>query len=925
MQSQNIEQFLTGAGKLAETHLTQEEAPTVAVMGPYNSGKSTLINQLLEQNLSPVDIIPATPVPVRFSYGKRFLARVYFTDRQLHTLTVDELAGFLTRKAPHGSEITRVEVRHKHPLLKKMHIIDTPGIDALQEPSSLTGRLPALDHIVYLMQQRGLNETDRQHIQKLLTNNRPEAISFWINCNLGPYDGTSLEESRRFLRQICGGEVTVHLINTLDHGDISKFRLFIENRAAVLMLQSISVKLKELDRKIPDIIDRSMRENNDANFLVQFWPAAEHARQILHSQNIIKTLPPVTQQIESLLKKPARPAVEPESSPVVYSSTGPRHDPVVIREKILALLEQAIADPTLASYPESIRQLESLHGRLKKENYLVTAAGGFSSGKSTFFNALIGEAILPAENRPTTSAITLLKHGRHKKATINYSRQVVIPTHRLEGGQAILCRHELAAMEHWLTNPKLLGEIYALEKSKNGRLAKVTAEELLDEIELLKKSFARVKREFSGHRRPWKSLFKKISKQKFLASQLADYFIIHFKDAASQVLALDTPDGQTALAEILGSHLALRVADIVVEHPAEPLRLATYVDTPGLDSVYHHHREITSRYLPLSDCFIFFLNGKHILTQPDMGVWEMIRRAMQDKQQSDRKMFIVVNFVDTLTGHDRDKVSDYLRENLVTSGGAAPGNIHFISALDSLTGRDKTNFFRLIQQLKERIWELRCTDNYREFLLVFRNALPGTVLQNTNQSDSDTDQQLAALRQEVQTLQLEIKQKTAHWRGEIASFGTKEDFRGFLEGQKSIRKGFLGLSRKSVPVPSYQDMSTSINSSLTGFLARWSGYTDGLTFTGLDTTGLKKSIMELLNKKFNFNQARKVLNQHVTVEEQRIYSAIKKMEHQIESQLKLKAPTPGQPGVSPAALMAAHRYITEINKLENDIFGNIRR
>lgn len=925
MQSQNIERFLTGAGELAETHLTPEEVPTVAVMGPYNSGKSTLVNQLLEQNLSPVDIIPATPVPVKFSYGKRFLARVYFTGRQLHTLTSDELAGFLTRKAPHGSEITRVEVRHKHQLLKKMHIIDTPGIDALQEHSPLNGRLPALDHIVYLMHQRGLNETDRQHIQKLLSNNRPGDISFWINCNLGPFDGTSLEESRRVLRQICGGEVTVHLINTLDHGDISKFRQFIENRAAVLMLQKINGKLKELDRKIPDIINRSMRENNDTYFLVQFWPAAEHARQILHSQNIIKTLPPVTQQIESLLEKHVCPAVDPGGTPVVYSSTGPRHDPVAIREKILTLLEQAIADPTLAPYSESIRQLESLHGRLKKENYLVTAAGGFSSGKSTFFNALMGEAILPAENRPTTSAITLLKHGHQKKATINYSRQVVIPTHRLEGDQATLCRHELAALEHWLTNPKLLREIYALEKSKNGRLAKVTAEELLAEIELLKKSFARVKREFPGRRRPWKSLFKKISRQKFLASQLADYFIIHFKDEASRVLALDTPDGQTALAEILGSHLALRVADIVIEHPAEPLRLATFVDTPGLDSVYHHHRKITSRYLPLSDCFLFFLNGKHILTQPDMSVWEMIRRAMQEKRQSDRKTFIVVNFVDTLTGRERDKVSKYLQENLVTSDKAALGSIHFISALDSLTGRDKTNFFRLIQQLKERIWELRCTDNYREFLLAFRNALPGTVLQNTNQYGSDTNRQLAALQKEVQTLQLEIKQKTAHWRGKIASFSSKEDFRGFLEGQKSIRKGFLGLSRKSVPVPSCQDMSKSLNSSLTGFLARWSPYTGGLTLAGIDTTGLKHSTMVLLNKKFNLNRARKVLYRYITAEEKRIYSAIKRIEHQIESQLKLQAPKPGHPGVSPAALMAAHRYITEINKLENDIFGNIRR
>lgn len=677
MQNQSIEHFFSGVDKLTQTYLTQEEVPNVVIMGPYNSGKSTLINNLLGHHLSPVNIIPTTPAPVRFSYGERFLARVYFTDRQMHVLTAGELTGLLTRKEPPGGGITNVEVQYKHELLKKLHIIDTPGIDALHEPSSLLSRLPKCEYIVYLLQQRGLNEADRRYIEKLVRSNKPLNISFWINCNLGVYDGTSLKESRQFLRQICATEVPVYLINTMDNQDIIKIQLFIENQAAIFKLRRITDKLRKLDLQIPGIITDSMRANDDAKFMVQFWAAIEQARLIIQGQNMLKTLTPVSQQIASLMEKTDRPAVDPGGVSIVYKTTGPKRDIVLIREKILSLVEQAINDPSLKPYTDSIRQLESLHGQLKKENYLVTAAGGFSSGKSTFFNALMGEAILPAQNSPTTFTITRLKHGVHKKAIINYARQVVIPTHQMENQQAILCRYELATLEHWISDSKLVEHVYAMEKSKNGRLTKITATELLQQIELLKKSFARVKRDFSSKRRPWKSLFKKVPAQMFLSSELADYFVIHFKDTVRQELNLDTPGDRTTLAKIAGSHLALRVSDIVIEHPAESLRLATFVDTPGLDSVYHHHREITTRYLPLSDCFLFFLNGKHILTQPDMGIVKLIHRAMQKERQPSHKLFIIVNFADTLTVQERNNVYSYLQENLVkpSRGIVDPGNI----------------------------------------------------------------------------------------------------------------------------------------------------------------------------------------------------------------------------------------------------------
>jgi len=923
MRNQSLEYFFSQVDELTQTHLTPEEVPTLVVMGTYNSGKSTLINSLLGQRLSPADIVPTTPAPVRFSYGERFLARVHYPDRQMHILTTDELARLLTRKARSGREITHVEVRYKHELLKKMHIIDTPGLDALHEPASLLSRFPAADLIIYLLHQRGLNEADRQQIQQLVSSYNPGNISFWINCNLGDHDGTALEESRQSLRQICGSEVTVHLTNTMHSEDVDKFQLFIENQAALGKLQKINEKLSKLDLQLPDLINEAMRENDDAQFIVQLWPAVKQAGLIINGKDALNALPPVTQQITSLLEKPASSSGDSGGVSVVYKTAVPQRDPAAVRGKIMALVEQSLTDLALQPYTESSKQLESLHSRLNKETYLITAAGGFSSGKSTFFNALMGETILPAQNRPTTFAITLLKYGKQKKATINYTQQVTIPTHYLEGQQASICRHELAALERWAADPELAGQIHTIEKSKNGRLTKITLAELLQQIELIKISFAKVKRDLPNKKkRPWKSLFKKISAQNFLASDLPDYFNVFFKSAAKQSIALDSPAGLAALEKIAASHLALRVSDIVIEHPADLLRLATFVDTPGLDSVYHHHREITSRYLPSSDSFLFFLNGKHILTQPDMGIWSMLSQAVQDKQQASHKLFILVNFADTLTSQEREKVNNYLQENLIkpAQGAVAPSNIYFISALEALNGRDKANFTRLMGHLKERIWELRCADHYREYLQLFKQALPRAVQSGAKPQPTSADQQLALLKSETEELLASIKERMVYWRAQISSFTNQEDFYGLRDGQKSIKKGFLGLSRKTVTVPSCQDIAGSVNSLLKDFHRQWATPAYNLSIYGLSATELQKFIDHLLAD-FNLSQAQHRLNHYLNEQEALIISSVTAMVHQIEHDLKQNSPSAINYQLSPAAIAAAQHYRQEIKKLEESIYG----
>lgn len=71
---------------------------------------------------------------------------------------------------------------------------------------------------------------------------------------------------------------------------------------------------------------------------------------------------------------------------------------------------------------------------LKRARHLITQdvfrivfVGGFSRGKSTVVNALLGEKILPSKLSPTTAVITIVRYGEDKQATIFYKDEQMKP------------------------------------------------------------------------------------------------------------------------------------------------------------------------------------------------------------------------------------------------------------------------------------------------------------------------------------------------------------------------------------------------------------------------------------------------------------------------------------------------------------------
>ncbi len=91
-------------------------------------------------------------------------------------------------------------------------------------------------------------------------------------------------------------------------------------------------------------------------------------------------------------------------------------------ESLLGLIQKTqytLLDEKMSASKELIAKLSSLHVRAK-EPMKVAITGQFSSGKSTFLNALLSKNILPTGITPVTSKVNYIKYGDELKIKINY-------------------------------------------------------------------------------------------------------------------------------------------------------------------------------------------------------------------------------------------------------------------------------------------------------------------------------------------------------------------------------------------------------------------------------------------------------------------------------------------------------------------------
>jgi GTP-binding protein EngB required for normal cell division len=145
----------------------------VGVFGRVSSGKSSLLNYILQTDVLPIGVTPVTAIPTRISHGPVAEAGIEFAEAQPQIIPLSELAEFATEQKNPGNKkhVTRIFVKLPSNRLREgVTFVDTPGLGSLAVAGAeeTIAYLPRCDlGIVLIDASAGLTQDDLVVVQAL--------------------------------------------------------------------------------------------------------------------------------------------------------------------------------------------------------------------------------------------------------------------------------------------------------------------------------------------------------------------------------------------------------------------------------------------------------------------------------------------------------------------------------------------------------------------------------------------------------------------------------------------------------------------------------------------------------------------------------------------------------------------------------------
>lgn len=321
------------------------------------------------------------------------------------------------------------------------------------------------------------------------------------------------------------------------------------------------------------------------------------------------------------------------------SAPQPRPEPPARGRALQAAACLEAAAQLLAPHPAfgtGVRELSRRAAELRRGVFTVALFGAFSAGKSSFANALLGEAVLPVSPHPTTaSIIRIMSPGdghRHFTANIKFK-------------SAEAMREDL---------------VYSL--SALG----------LDNIDS----------------REWKNTVLRLNPGEVPAAGRAHFSFLKaaaagWEQVSSQLgssLIVDYAEFERYAAE---ETKACFVAEIDFYYSSSLTEQGiVLVDTPGADSIHARHTGVTFQYMKNSDALLFVTYYNHAFSRADKQFLTQLGRIKGSFALD--KMFFIINAADLAASEDElAAVMEHVRDGLRTAGIQQP-NVHAISSRRAL-------------------------------------------------------------------------------------------------------------------------------------------------------------------------------------------------------------------------------------------------
>lgn len=239
----------------------EDKSFEIAIFGRVSSGKSSLLNSILETSVLPVGVTPITAVPTRVIFGDPPTLTVRFAERPALTCEVSCLAEFATEQQNPGNakHVTRILLRLPAPRLRDgVAFVDTPGLGSLATSGAAEtlAYLPRCDLGVVLIDAGStLTPDDLQTIQTLLDAAVP------VNLLLSKADLITPADRERVMAYVqkhvateCHVDLPVHPVSALESHRELLDRWF-EQDIQPLYDQAQDLKAASIRRKVGALRD----------------------------------------------------------------------------------------------------------------------------------------------------------------------------------------------------------------------------------------------------------------------------------------------------------------------------------------------------------------------------------------------------------------------------------------------------------------------------------------------------------------------------------------------------------------------------------------------------------------------------------------------------------------------------------------------